>query len=272
MSGLRWATGECGGQDRSASIIVECGKSNADWCEQQICGRLNEVKTNADASIVECGCQNTQWSDADGEMRKPYRVPNAELKACSDGYIYFWHKLSSIHELSNTVTYEGRNRAVNMHDKSLTDYTPLASCGRTAVDANWHQYSYMAPPTFQRTRSHSFDFLSVTTRGLPLPTWGHSWPNLSLATKNVFVKIDHNGDRSRGTRVVHFLPQGRRYSSVTKYIARLAYTDMTSFSTEPSAYLGATRRRWPLWRYICKLISFCMFVAYSMYSSALAAY
>ena len=52
-------------------------------------GRSNaEVRTNVDASIVECGRQNTRWSDADGEMRKPCRVPNAEVKACSDGCIF----------------------------------------------------------------------------------------------------------------------------------------------------------------------------------------
>ena len=44
-----------------------------------------------------------------------------------------------------------------------------------AIDANWRQYSYinaMAPPTFQRTRSHSFGFLSMTTRGPPFHTCG----------------------------------------------------------------------------------------------------
>ncbi|MCG8621414.1 MAG: hypothetical protein MJE68_05340, partial [Proteobacteria bacterium] len=46
------------------------------------------------------------------------------------------------------------------------------ACARTAVDANWRQYSAMAPPTFQRTRSHSFGFLAMTTRGPPLHTCG----------------------------------------------------------------------------------------------------
>ena len=104
----------------------------------------------------------------------------------------------------------------------------FASCTRTAVDAKSRQYSYisaMAPPTFQRTRSHSFGFLSVITRGPPLPVWEvrsplpHRKPSLlrKFLWRSTIMAIDP------GTRAARFLPQGRRYSSVAKYIARLGH-------------------------------------------------
>ena len=81
-----------------------------------------------------------------------------------------------------------------------------------------------------------------------------------------------------GTRAVRFLLQGRSYSSVAKYIARLGlylhrYDELFNRakclpgSDSKTAAIMAIME-------VSTLISFCvcMFVAYSMYSSALAAY
>ena len=76
-----------------------------------------------------------------------------------------------------------------------------------------------------------------------------------------------------GTKVVRFLPQGRRYSSVAKYIARLGlYLHRYDELFDRAKHLPGSDSKMAAIMDVSKLISFCVFVAYSMYSSALAAY
>ena len=75
-----------------------------------------------------------------------------------------------------------------------------------------------------------------------------------------------------GTRVVHFLPQGRRYSSVTKCIARLGlYLHGYDELFNRAKRLPGSDSNMVAIMEVSELISFNVFVAY-MYSSALAAY
>ena len=73
-----------------------------------------------------------------------------------------------------------------------------------------------------------------------------------------------------GTRVVRFLPQGRRYSSVAKYIGLFLHRYDELFNR--AKHLPGSDSKTAAIIEVSKLISFCVFVAYSMYSSALAAY
>ena len=76
-----------------------------------------------------------------------------------------------------------------------------------------------------------------------------------------------------GTRAVRFLPQGRSYSSVAKYIARLGlYLHRYDELFNRAKCLPGSDSKTAAIMEVSKLISFCVFVAYSMYSSALAAY
>ena len=76
-----------------------------------------------------------------------------------------------------------------------------------------------------------------------------------------------------GTRAVHFLPQGRRYSSVAKYIARLGlYLHRYDELFNRTKRLPGSDSKTAAIIEVSKLISLCVFVAYSMYSGALAAY
>ena len=73
-----------------------------------------------------------------------------------------------------------------------------------------------------------------------------------------------------GTRMVHFLPQGRRYSSVAKYIARLDLYIHKHFN-KANRLPGSDFKTAAITE-VSKLTQKLMFVAYSMYSSALVAY
>ena len=76
-----------------------------------------------------------------------------------------------------------------------------------------------------------------------------------------------------GTRAVCFLPQGRSYSSVAKYIARLGlYLHRYDELFNRAKPLPGSDSKTVAIMEVSKLISFCVFVAYSMYSSALVAY
>ena len=75
-----------------------------------------------------------------------------------------------------------------------------------------------------------------------------------------------------GTRAVRFLPQGRRYSSINKNIARLGlYLHRYDEHFNKANRLPGNDLKTAAITGVSKLISFCVFVAYSMYSSALAA-
>ena len=76
-----------------------------------------------------------------------------------------------------------------------------------------------------------------------------------------------------GTRAVRFLPQCRRYSSVAKYIARLGlYVHKYDELFNKAKRLPRSDLKTAAIMEVSKLISFCVFIAYSMYSSTLAAY
>jgi hypothetical protein len=96
------------------------------------------------------------------------------------------------------------------------------SCTRTAVDANSRQHGYsstIVPPTFQRTRTHSFAVPSVASLTCPQREVTVASPQRSplkcFSRRSTIMAIDP------GPRAARFLPQGRRYSFVAKYIARL---------------------------------------------------
>ena len=76
-----------------------------------------------------------------------------------------------------------------------------------------------------------------------------------------------------GTRAVRFLSQGRRYSSVTKYIARLGHylhKYVESFH-EAKRSLGSDSKTAAITE-VSKLLNFCAYVAYSMWIDAQAVY